>query len=68
MNLVIILAGLALLVYVLGTLIPGRVMPAAMMVECISMYAYRVMDQNTGKGRLDFPAVNSPDWEYLPAL
>jgi hypothetical protein len=56
----IILAGHGLLVYVLGILIPGRVVRAAMVVESTSMSAYRLMDQDTGKGRLDFHSANAP--------
>ena len=46
---VIIPAEPALWVFLTGTPIPDRVIQAAMMVECTSMSAYRLMDQNMDK-------------------
>ena len=64
----IILTGPGLLGYGMGILIRGRVVLAAMLVECTSMSAYRLQDQNTGKSRLDCHSVNLPGWEHSPAL
>lgn len=64
----IILEEIALLVYVLGIPIPGRVMWAAMVVECTSKSAYRLMDQDTAKGRPGCRSVKLPGWEQLPAF
>jgi hypothetical protein len=46
---VIIPAEPALWVFLTGTPIPDRVIQTAMMVECTSMSAYRLMDQNMDK-------------------
>jgi hypothetical protein len=67
-SVVIILVEFALLVYVLGTLIPGMVILALMMVEYTSMSAYRLMGQGTYKGRPGSHSANSPGWEHSPAL
>ena len=68
LSVAIILAGPGLSVYVLGILIPGRVVRAAMVVGYTSMAAYRLLDQDTAKGRLDCHSVKMTGWEQLPVF